>query len=152
MKSSLLKVLIASSLGSLFGAGLVISGMSNAANVLNFLDLAAIRQGRWDARLAFVMGGAVLITSVGFVWLRRRQAPYFERQFSWPTLTSVDWRLAAGAALFGIGWGLVGYCPGPAFVNIGVALGSGSREMLSFIPALFVGMWAAGKVGVSPRA
>jgi uncharacterized protein len=131
-------IAIASLIGILFGTGLVISGMSNPANVLNFLDLA----GAWDARLLFVMGSAVAVTSFGFWWLMRRTKPLFSEKFSWPTATVIDKKLIVGAALFGIGWGFAGYCPGPALASIG----TGSRDMLFFIPSLVAGMWIATKI------
>ena len=140
-----MKTFIALLIGVLFGAGLVISGMSNPANVLNFLDLAVIPTGRWDARLIFVMGGGVLVTAIGFPWLMRRAHPIFADKFAWPTSSVIDRRLVIGAALFGFGWGLAGYCPGPAFANIGASIGTGIRDMLFFIPAMLVGMWAATK-------
>jgi uncharacterized protein len=140
-----LKIFIALLIGALFGAGLVVSGMSNPANVLNFLDLAAIPTGTWDARLMFVMGGGVLVTAIGFPWLMRRARPMFADRFAWPTSSAIDKRLITGAALFGIGWGLAGYCPGPAFANIGASMGTGIRDMLFFIPAMLIGMWVATK-------
>lgn len=142
-----MKIFIALLVGALFGAGLVVSGMSNPANVLNFLDLAAIPKGTWDARLMFVMGGGVLVTAFGFPWLMRRARPMFDNKFAWPTARAIDKRLIIGAVLFGIGWGLAGYCPGPAFASIGAGLyggnGTGTRDMLFFIPAMLIGMWAA---------
>jgi uncharacterized protein len=141
----MMKIFIALLIGVLFGAGLVVSGMSNPANVLNFLDLAAIPKGMWDARLMFVMGGGVLVTAVGFPWLMRRAHPLFADKFAWPTASAIDKRLIIGAALFGIGWGLAGYCPGPAFANIGAGIGVSIRDMLFFIPAMLIGMWAATK-------
>jgi uncharacterized protein len=133
-----MKLLIALLIGALFGAGLVMSGMSNPGNVLNFLDVA----GTWDARLMFVMGGAVVVTSIGFAALMRRTRPLFAEKFTWPTATMIDKKLLIGAALFGIGWGLAGYCPGPALASIG----AGAKDMLLFIPALVAGMWAATKI------
>jgi uncharacterized protein len=144
-----MKTFITLLIGALFGAGLVVSGMSNSANVLNFLDLAAISTGTWDVRLMFVMGGGVLVTAIGFPWLMRRARPIFANKFAWPTSSAIDKRLIIGAALFGIGWGLAGYCPGPAFANVGAAIGNGIgagiNDMLFFIPAMFVGMWVATK-------
>ena len=140
-----MKILIALVIGLLFGAGLVVSGMSNPANVLNFLDLAAIPVGTWDARLIFVMGGGVFVTAIGFPWLMRRAHPIFADKFAWPTASAIDKRLIIGAALFGIGWGLAGYCPGPAFANIGASMDTGIRDMLFFIPAMLIGMWVATK-------
>lgn len=140
-----LKTFIALLIGVLFGAGLVVSGMSNPTNVLNFLDLAAISTGMWDARLIFVMAGGVLVTAIGFPWLMRRARPIFADKFAWPTSSAIDRRLVIGAALFGVGWGLAGYCPGPAFANIGASIGTGIQDMLFFIPAMLIGMWAATK-------
>ncbi len=140
-----MKIFVALVIGILFGAGLVISGMSNPANVLNFLDLAAISKGMWDARLMFVMAGGLLVTAIGFPWLMRRAQPIFADKFTWPTTSAIDKRLVIGAALFGIGWGLAGYCPGPAFANIGASMGTSVRDMLFFIPTMFVGMWVATK-------
>ena len=137
-----MKLIVSLLIGILFGAGLVVSGMSNPANVLNFLDLAAITGGQWDARLMFVLGGAVMITSLGFPFLKRRNQPLFAQKFSWPTTASIDKRLIIGASLFGVGWGLAGYCPGPAFASIG----AGAIDMLYFIPAMIAGMWLATKV------
>ena len=136
---------IAALVGALFGVGLVVSGMSNPANVLNFLDLAAIPTGTWDARLMFVMGGGVFITGAGFPWLIKRAHPVFADKFSWPAASVIDRRLVIGAALFGIGWGLAGYCPGPAFTTVGATVGTDIRDMLLFMPAMLVGMWAATK-------
>jgi uncharacterized protein len=134
----MMKIVIALLIGALFGAGLVVSGMSNPGNVLNFLDVA----GTWDARLMFVMGGAVVMTSIGFAALMRRARPLLAEKFTWPTATMIDKKLLVGAALFGIGWGLAGYCPGPALASIG----AGAKDMLFFIPALVAGMWAATKI------
>jgi hypothetical protein len=133
-----MKIIVALLMGALFGAGLVISGMSNPANVLNFLDPA----GQWDARLMFVMGGAVLVTAIGFPLMKKRVRPLLVEKFSWPTSNVVDKKLVIGAALFGIGWGLAGYCPGPALVSTGAA----AAPMLYFIPAMIAGMWLATKL------
>lgn len=133
-----MKLVIALLIGALFGTGLVVSGMSNPGNVLNFLDVA----GTWDARLMFVMGGAVLVTSIGFAVLMRHTRPLLVEKFTWPTATMIDKKLLIGATLFGIGWGLAGYCPGPALASIG----AGAKDMLFFVPALVAGMWAATKI------
>ncbi len=132
-----MNLFVAVLIGAVFGAGLMISGMSNPANVLNFLDLA----GKWDARLAFVMGGAVMVTAVGFPLLMRRVKPLLADKFNWPTANAIDKKLLLGASLFGVGWGLAGYCPGPAIASVG----AGSGDMLIFIPALVLGMWVATK-------
>ncbi|MGE8941962.1 DUF6691 family protein [Leptospira interrogans] len=122
-------------IGLIFGLGLVVSGMSNPAKVLNFLDLA----GYWDPSLAFVMGGAVIVAFIGYRIVLQRNAPIFDTKFHVPTRTDVDTRLIVGPALFGIGWGLGGFCPGPALTAIGL----GAPGTLIFVPAMLVGMWVA---------
>ena len=112
------QALIALLAGLLFGCGLVVSGMVNPAKVLGFLDLGAIPAGGWDPSLAFVMGGALLVAVPAFAVARRRQAPLCAETFRWPTKHEIDGRLLLGSALFGVGWGLVGFCPGPAFAAL----------------------------------
>lgn len=124
--------LIAFASGLVFGLGLIVSGMANPAKVLGFLDLA----GPWDPSLAFVMGGAVLITAVGFAVLRRRRASLTGEPLRWPTATRIDLRLALGSLAFGAGWGLAGFCPGPALV----AAAAGVPQALIFVAAMLVGM------------
>lgn len=120
--------------GALFGAGLVVSGMTRPTKVIGFLDFG----GRWDASLIFVMAGAVLVYMALFrVILRRRRAPLFGVEFHLPTRKDIDLRLVAGSALFGVGWGLGGYCPGPALVS----LGAGLLPALVFAAAMAAGMW-----------
>ncbi len=104
--------------GLIFGIGLALSGMLDPARVLGFLDVAG---GRWDPTLMFVLGGAVGVAAIGFGLARLRTAPLFDDRFDHPGETAVDGRLLGGAALFGVGWGLVGYCPGPAIASIGFA-------------------------------
>ena len=118
--------------GLLFGLGLTISGMINPAKVLGFLDLA----GHWDPSLAFVMGAAIPGAAAGFALARRRGTPLWAPAFAGPTKTRVDAQLVGGAVLFGIGWGLVGYCPGPALAS----LGFGNWRTLLFTAAMLVGM------------
>lgn len=136
-----MSILVNLALGLLFGVGLVISGMSNPAKVLNFLDLA----GTFDPSLAFVMGGAVLVAFLGFRLVLSWQAPVLAPRFQLPTRTDIDARLIVGPALFGIGWGLGGFCPGPALVSLGL----GSPGVLVFVPAMLLGMWAARLVDTS---
>ncbi|MGV2898325.1 DUF6691 family protein [Achromobacter sp. AGC78] len=124
--------LIAFASGLVFGLGLIVSGMANPAKVLGFLDLA----GTWDPSLAFVMGGAVLITAVGFAVLRRRRASLTGEPLRWPTATRIDLRLALGSLAFGAGWGLAGFCPGPALV----AAAAGVPQASIFVAAMLVGM------------
>ncbi len=118
--------------GLIFGLGLVISGMADPAKVLNFLDVA----GTWDPSLAFVMGGAIAVTLPGYALLRRRETPLFAQRFSWPTRNDMDAPLLSGAAMFGLGWGLSGFCPGPALTAITLA----APGTLVFVPAMLVGM------------
>lgn len=122
-------------LGLLFGAGLVVSGMADPAKVLNFLDLF----GTWDPSLAFVMGGAVLVAFVGYRLVFRRDQPIVGGAFHLPTAKVIDGRILVGPAVFGIGWGIGGFCPGPALA----ALGPGASGTLVFVPAMMIGMWAA---------
>lgn len=117
--------------GLVFGLGLAIAEMTNPLKVLAFLDLA----GDWDPSLAFVMGGAVTVTAVAFRFVLRRKVPFCGERFHLPTLTQIDRKLLVGAALFGIGWGLAGYCPGPALAT---AL-SGNHETWLFVPAMLAG-------------
>lgn len=130
-----MSILVNLALGLLFGVGLIVSGMSNPAKVLNFLDLA----GTFDPSLAFVMGGAVLVAFVGFRLVLVRERPLLAPRFQLPTRTDIDARLIVGPALFGIGWGLGGFCPGPAFTALSLA----APGTLAFVPAMLAGMWAA---------
>ena len=121
--------------GLVFGLGIAISGMINPAKVLNFFDIA----GTWDPSLAFVMGGAVTVTFIGYRLVWRRPAPLFERAFQLPTARQIDLRLVGGSALFGIGWGIAGFCPGAAIP----ALGTGRWEVALFVTAVIVGLGLA---------
>ena len=143
-----MKILAQFAIGLLFGLGLVVSGMANPAKVLNFLDLAAIPTGGWDASLALVMGGAVLVTFAGYRAVWRRGAPVWGGWFHLPALHNMDARLVTGPAIFGAGWGLAGFCPGPAFV----AVGTGSALALLFTAAMVVGMGAARWLILRPEA
>jgi hypothetical protein len=118
--------------GLVFGIGLLISGMTEPQKVLGFLDIL----GAWDATLAFVMAGAVAVASIGFALTRRRNAPLLAPSFGWPSRNDIDTPLLAGSALFGIGWGLVGICPGPALVN----LAGLSIPIVVFVIAMVLGM------------
>ena len=119
-------------LGLLFGLGLVVSGMANPAKVLGFLDLA----GAWDPSLALVMAGAIAVGVVGFAVAGRRARSWLGLPMRLPSSRNVDRRLVAGGLLFGIGWGLAGYCPGPALAS----LGFGGWRALVFVAAMLVGM------------
>lgn len=118
--------------GLVFGVGLILSGMANPAKVLGFLDLA----GAWDPSLAFVMAGAIAIGAIGFALARRRAASLLGLPMRFPTATHIDARLVVGGLLFGIGWGLAGFCPGPALV----AFGMGESKALVFVAAMLAGM------------
>ncbi|HET7792776.1 MAG TPA: DUF6691 family protein [Rhizobacter sp.] len=118
--------------GTVFGVGLSWSQMTDPHKVLAFLDIA----GRWDASLLFVIGGAVAVAFAGYRLVLRRKGPLFDDAFHLNFETAIDTPLLAGAALFGIGWGLAGYCPGPAIAS----LGFGNTEMLWFLPALVAGI------------
>ena len=118
--------------GVLFGLGLTLSGMSDPAKVLGFLNVTGV----WMPDLIFVMGGAVVVTFIVTPWVLRRQAPLMASAFSLPGKQLLDRRLAGGAMLFGIGWGLSGYCPGPALVS----LLYGYESTLIFCLAMFAGM------------
>lgn len=120
--------------GTLFGAGLVVGGMTDPQRVRGFLDLF----GRWDPTLAFVMGGAVLVMAVAWRIRARMSRPVFGPRFSLPDRTDLDGRLLAGAALFGVGWGLAGLCPGPAVANLALA----PMKVAPFIIAMLAGMGA----------
>lgn len=126
-------------LGLLFGIGLVISRMSDPAKVLNFLDLA----GTWDPSLAFVMGGAVIVAFFGYRLVLKRDRPIVGSSFRIPTRTELEPRIFVGPAIFGFGWGLSGFCPGPALTALGLA----APGTLIFVPAMFVGMWLARLAG-----
>ncbi len=122
--------------GLIFGIGLVISGMSDPAKVLNFLDVA----GHWDPSLAFVMGGASVTTYIGYRLVWKRPAPLAMPDFDIPQSTAIDRPLLVGAALFGIGWGIGGFCPGPAWT----ALPLMATGTLAFLPAMLVGILIGG--------
>ena len=122
-------------IGLLFSSGLIVSGMINPEKVLGFLDVFGV----WDASLVFVMGGAVAVTSLGYRLLNHQEKPLFAQEFTKPTRTDIDFKLFAGPALFGIGWGLVGLCPGPAFA----AVSSSPKTVLLFFTAMLVGMCVA---------
>jgi hypothetical protein len=124
---------LASALGAgfLFGIGLWVSGMANPTKVLGFLDVA----GDWDASLMLVMGGAVAVTAIAFRFILRRKKPFLEESFDVPQKSHIDFPLVAGSAIFGIGWGIAGYCPGPAVT----ALTTLSNESIVFVAALIAG-------------
>lgn len=130
-----MRILTAYLIGLLFGLGIVISGMANPAKILNFFDIA----GTWDPSLAFVMGGALMVTAPGYWLVLSRAAPVLEQRFQIPHNRTIDLRLIGGAALFGIGWGITGFCPGGALP----ALGTGRIDVALFAAAMVAGIITA---------
>jgi uncharacterized protein len=118
--------------GAVFGVGLIVSGMADPAKVLGFLDIG----GAWDPSLAFVMGGAILVGAFAFTFARKRTLSLLGLEMRMPAGTRLDRRLVGGSLLFGVGWGIAGFCPGPALV----ALGMGERKALIFVAAMMIGM------------
>jgi uncharacterized membrane protein YedE/YeeE len=119
-------------IGLIFGLGIVVSGMANPAKVLNFFDIA----GSFDPSLIFVMGGALITTFIGYRFVLKRTSPLLATRFLLPERTEIDARLIGGAALFGIGWGIAGFCPGGALP----ALGTGQIDVFVFVAALIAGI------------
>ncbi|MEX0347786.1 MAG: DUF6691 family protein [Paracoccaceae bacterium] len=119
-------------IGVIFGTGITVSGMANPAKVLNFFDVA----GGWDPSLIFVMGGALVTTFLGYKLVSTRDKPLLETGFRLPNMRNIDLKLVGGSALFGIGWGLAGFCPGGALP----ALGTGRWEVFAFTGALVTGI------------
>jgi uncharacterized membrane protein YedE/YeeE len=128
----MMQLLMAFIVGLVFGIGLILAGMTNPAKVQGFLDLA----GDWDPSLAFVMGGAILVGAVGFRFARGRERALLGGAMRLPTAGTIDRRLVLGGLTFGIGWGLAGFCPGPALAS----LASGRSEPLIFAAAMVAGM------------
>ena len=144
VKKQLFTLLAALFAGTLFAGGLVLSGMTQPAKVIGFLNIAGLfdpaRFGAWDPSLAFVMGGALCITLLAFpLMLRPGSKPWLADAFQLPTRRDIDTPLVLGAVLFGVGWGLAGYCPGPAIASSLI----GGADALIFVAALALGMWAA---------
>ncbi len=128
--------------GLVFGGGIALAGMINPAKVLNFFDVA----GTWDPSLAFVMAGALLVTFTGYRLVLRQEKPVFEAGFQLPAATRIDRPLVAGAALFGIGWGIAGFCPGGAIP----ALGLGEAAPWAFVAAMLAGILLARTLRLAP--
>lgn len=131
MSHSTLRNLAALGGGVVFGLGLSLAQMTNPDKVLNFLDIS----GAWDPSLLLVLGGAVVLSALGFRLVFRRGAPLWDRLFHVPLTRAIDTPLIVGSALFGIGWGLSGYCPGPAIASIGF----GNPEALWVLPGIIAG-------------
>lgn len=130
-----MRLILSYIIGLIFGVGISISGMANPAKVLNFFDIA----GTWDPSLAFVMGGALLVTFIGYRFVLKRPAPLLAPNFQLPTRRDLDLPLLGGSAVFGVGWGIAGFCPGGALP----ALGTGRSEVVIFVAALLAGIFAA---------
>ncbi|SMX44581.1 DUF6691 family protein [Octadecabacter ascidiaceicola] len=130
-----MRLIILFLIGLVFGVGISISGMANPAKVLNFFDFA----GAWDPSLIFVMGGAVVVTFIGYRFVLKRPAPIMDAKFHLPTRRDLDLPLIAGSAAFGVGWGIAGFCPGGALP----ALGTGRSEVFIFVAALLAGVFVA---------
>jgi uncharacterized membrane protein YedE/YeeE len=128
-------LIAALAVGLIFGLGLILSGMADPAKVQNFLDPL----GQFDPSLAFVMAGAIAVTATGYRLILQRPKPLASPAFHLPTKSEIDTPLVAGAAIFGIGWGLAGFCPGPAIVSLGI----GASGTLVFVLFMLVGMAAA---------
>jgi uncharacterized protein len=122
--------------GLVFAAGLVLGGMTDPKKVQAFLDVGGIASGRWDASLAFVMGGALLVSYFAFRGATGHNVPWFAPKFELPTRRDIDAPLVIGAVLFGAGWGLAGYCPGPALASVL----TGGVDVLVFVAAMLIGM------------
>ena len=118
--------------GLVFGLGLILSGMGNPAKVQNFLDIF----GTWDPSLGLVMGGAIAVGLVAFTWAKRRKTSVLGEPMQLPTATVVDRKLLTGAAMFGVGWGLAGFCPGPAVMNLATL----QPQVRMFVAAMLAGM------------
>jgi len=130
--------------GLLFGAGLAVGGMTNPRKVINFLDVG----GAWDPSLALVMIAAITVHFLAYRWVLGSSAPLFADDFAIPKLRYIDTKLVAGSAIFGAGWGLGGYCPGPGLVS----LGAGSRDALIFVIMTAIGWWLTAKHEASKSA
>lgn len=132
-------------IGALFGMGIVVSGMGNPAKVVNFFDIA----GTWDPSLMFVMGGALIVTAIGYRFVLPRPKPLFEDSFRLPVVARIDGRLLAGSSTFGVGWGIAGFCPGGALPVLGafepaVWLFSGAMVVGILMARLLPGLLAGG--------
>ena len=140
MNKTPLALVAALASGIVFGVGLAIAQMTDPAKIKDFLDLAAIPSGGWDPSLAFVMGGGVLVFFFGYRIDRLLRQPVAALAWSRPDRTRIDAPLVVGASLFGIGWGLSGFCPGPAIADLGLM----PADVVLFVIAMFVGSWIVG--------
>ena len=137
-KSKVIRLVVGFISGLLFGAGMIISGMADPSKVIGFLDIT----GDWDPSLAFVMGGALAVfTPIYHLVIKKREASISGDKFTWTNNTKIDRNLILGAAIFGAGWGIAGFCPGPAMASVA----GGSNIILAFILSMIVGMVSAGQ-------
>lgn len=132
---------IALAAGLIFAAGVTLGGMTDPRKVQGFLDVGGIFAGRWDPSLAFVMGGAVLVSMIAFATVKTSKAPWANTTLELPTRRDIDAPLVIGAMLFGTGWGIAGFCPGPALASVL----TGDADVLYFVAAMLAAMFVAKK-------
>lgn len=144
MNARIIRILISLFCGLVFGFGLSLSGMLNPLRVRGFLDIT----GQWDPSLAFVLGGAVAVAAVGWLVVGRLKSPAFDEEFHLPATTPVDRRLVAGSVIFGIGWGMAGFCPGPAIASLSLGL----LSSFIFVSAMLAGMLVHDRLIARPAA
>lgn len=133
-----MRLLSAFAIGLVFGCGILISGMGDPAKVMNFFDVA----GTWDPSLAFVMGGALLVTAIGYRLVFKMQHPFYSGAFSLPTKQDLDMKLIGGSAVFGIGWGMTGFCPGGLVPVLGLGLGEPLLTGAAIVAGMLAARWA----------
>ncbi|MGS4886643.1 DUF6691 family protein [Roseibium sp. MB-4] len=133
----MIRLLSAFAIGLVFGTGILISGMGNPAKVLNFFDVA----GTWDPSLAFVMGGALTVAAIGYRLAFRMNSPVLAAEFSLPTKTDLDIKLIGGSAIFGIGWGMSGFCPGGLVPVLGLGLSGPLLTGAAIVAGILVARW-----------
>ena len=138
-----IRTLVSFASGALFAVGLALSGMTHPRKVLGFLDVT----GRWDPSLALVMGGAIAVMAPIVALAQKRSRPLFAERLHEPTSHAIDGRLLGGAALFGVGWGVAGFCPGPALVS----LATGALPALAFVLAMLAGIWLVDRIAPARR-
>ncbi|WP_299483568.1 DUF6691 family protein [uncultured Roseibium sp.] len=133
------RILSAFVIGLIFGTGILVSGMGNPAKVLNFFDLA----GTWDPSLAFVMGGALLVTAIGYRVVLTKPEPVLEGSFLLPARRDLDLKLIGGSAVFGIGWGMAGFCPGGLVPVLGLGMAEPALTAVSIVAGMLAARWTS---------
>lgn len=141
------RLIAALAAGLVFGVGIAVSGMINPAKVLNFFDVA----GTWDPSLAFVMGGALAVTALGYRLVLKRARPLLDDAFHLPTNRRVDWPLLTGAAIFGVGWGIAGFCPGGSIPALGLGEDSAAVFVASMLAGIALSRFVRGTVARAAR-